>query len=230
MTAAVISSTGLFTPEHTITNAELVESYNAYVEKYNRENAEAIAAGAIPALEPSSVEFIEKASGIKSRYVMNKSGILDINRMVPDIPERPDEQISIMAEIGVKAAKDALERAGRDAKDVDVVICAASNMQRAYPAMGIEIQDALGIEGFALDMIVGCASAAFGVVTAHDYIKNGRARSVLVVSPEITSGHMNYKNRDSHFIFGDVATAVLVESADMAPPGAWAILGAKLKS
>ncbi len=230
MNAPVISSTGLYTPEHVITNSELVASFNAYVDKFNRAHAGEIASGAVKALEPSSIEFIEKASGIKSRYVMDKAGILDINRMAPNIAERPNDQISITAEIGVAAARDALERAGRDPKDVDVVICAASNMQRAYPAMAIEIQDALGIEGFALDMIVGCASAAFGVVTAADYVRMGRARSVLVVSPEITCGHMNYRNRDSHFIFGDVATAVLVEDADMAPKGAWTILGAKLKS
>jgi beta-ketodecanoyl-[acyl-carrier-protein] synthase len=230
VSAVVISATGLYTPKHAISNEELVASFNAYVARYNRENATAIAAGAIAPLEPSSVEFIVKASGIKSRYVMNKSGILDIDKMRPDIPERPNEQLSIMAEMGVAAARDALARAGREASEVDAVICAASNMQRAYPAMAIEIQEALGIDGFALDMIVGCGSAAFGVGTACDYIRSGRARSVLVVSPELTSAHNNHRSRDSHFIFGDLATAVLVEAADMAPHGAWAILGVKLKS
>jgi beta-ketodecanoyl-[acyl-carrier-protein] synthase len=230
LSAVAISATGLYTPPHSISNEELVASFNAYVARYNRENATAIAAGAVAPLEPSSIEFIEKASGIKSRYVMNKSGILDIDKMRPDIPERPDEQLSIMAEMGVAAAKDALKRAGREPAELDAVICAASNMQRAYPAMSIEIQDALGVDGFALDMIVGCGSAAFGVATASDYVRCGRARSVLVVSPELTSAHNNHRSRDSHFIFGDLATAVLVEAADMAPPGSWAILGVKLKS
>jgi beta-ketodecanoyl-[acyl-carrier-protein] synthase len=228
--AVVLSSTGLYTPPHAVSNAELVASYNAYVAKFNADNAAKIAAGKAQALEPSSVEFIEKASGIKSRYLMDKSGVLDINRMHPNLPERPDGALSIMAETGVAAAKEALARAGRDAKDVDLVICAASNMQRAYPAISIEIQDALGCEGYAFDMVVGCASAVYGVVTAANYIRAGTSRSALVISPEITCGHMNWRSRDSHFIFGDVATAVLVESAEMAPPGAWAILGAKLKS
>jgi beta-ketodecanoyl-[acyl-carrier-protein] synthase len=226
----VISATGLMTPEYAISNAELVASFNAYVERYNAEHSGAIAAGELPALEKSSVEFIEKASGVKSRFVLDKKGVLDIARMCPDIPERPNEQISVMAEIGAAAAKEALSRAGRSAADVDAVICAASNMQRPYPALGIEIQHALGCGGYAYDMNVACSSATFGIQAASDAIRAGHARSVLVVNPEICSGHLNWRDRDSHFIFGDVATAILVEHADLAPPGAFAILGIKLKT
>ncbi len=227
----VISATGLFTPPDSISNAELVQSFNAYVERHNAAAAEAIAAGTATALEPSSVEFIEKASGIKARYVVDKAGVLDIDTMRPRDLERPNDQLAILAEIGVKAAQDALARAGRDAADVDAVLCAASNMQRAYPAIAVEIQDALGMgDGFGFDMNVACSSATFGIQTAADYIRAGHARSVLVVSPEITSGHLNWRDRDSHFIFGDVATAVLVESADIAPAAHWEILGTRLKT
>jgi beta-ketodecanoyl-[acyl-carrier-protein] synthase len=226
----VISATGLFTPEASITNEELVTSFNRYVELFNQRNADAIAAGELEPLQPSSVEFIEKASGIKARHVMVKEPILDPEIMAPRWDERPDEEISILAEIGVKACREALERAGRDAKDVDAVLCAASNMQRPYPAMAVEIQDALGIEGFGFDMNVACSSATFGIQTAADYIRAGNAKSVLVVSPEITSGHLNWRDRDSHFIFGDVATAVLVEDEAIAPASHWKILGTKLKT
>lgn len=226
----VISATGLFTPPETITNAELVESFNAFVGRYNAEHADAIAAGEVAALEPSSVEFIEKASGIKARHVMSKAAVLDPEIMCPRLPERGNDELSIMAEIGVAAANEALDRASRSAEQVDAVLCAASNMQRAYPAMAIEIQDALGIEGFGFDMNVACSSATFGIQTAADYIRSGNARSVLVVSPEITSGHLNWRDRDSHFIFGDVATAVLVEDAAIAPPAHWDILGTRLKT
>ena len=227
---AVISSTGLFTPGETITNEELVESYNRYVEIFNADNAQAIVAGEVAELQPSSVEFIEKASGIKARHVMTKAPILDPETMAPRMRERSNDEPSVMAEIGVKAARDALERAGRDVADVDAVLCAASNMERAYPAMAIEIQQELGIDGFAFDMNVACSSATFGIQTAADYIRAGNARSVLVVSPEVTSGHLNWRDRDSHFIFGDVATAVLVEDAEMAPAEHWDILGTRLKT
>ena len=226
----VISSTGLFTPEDTITNEELVESYNRYVEIFNADNAEAIASGEVEALQPSSVEFIEKASGIKARHVMTKAPILDPEIMAPRLRERSNDELSVMAEIGVKAARQALEQAGRDVADVDAVLCAASNMERGYPAMAIEIQQALGIDGFGFDMNVACSSAPFGIQTAADYIRSGNASSVLVVSPEITSGHLNWRDRDSHFIFGDVATAVLVEDVAVAPKQHWDILGTRLKT
>ncbi|MDA7787830.1 beta-ketoacyl-ACP synthase III [Sphingomonadaceae bacterium] len=226
----VISATGLFTPEHSISNEELVDSFNRFVELHNSENADAIAAGEVEALAPSSVEFIEKASGIKARHVLAKEPVLDPATMSPRWDERGNDELSMMAEIGLAACRQALERAGRDASDVDAVLCAASNMERAYPAMAIEIQQALGVDGFAFDMNVACSSATFGIQTAADYVRAGNARSVLVVSPEITSGHLNWRDRDSHFIFGDVATAVLVEDVSMAPAEHWDILGTKLKT
>lgn len=221
----VISATGLFTPPDIITNEELVASFNAYVDRYNAEHPGA------DQLTHSSVEFIEKASGIKARHVIDKRAIVNPAIMEPRYPERDDDQISLMAESGVAACRDALARANRDVADVDAVLCAASNMQRAYPAMAVEIQHELGMErGFAFDMNVACSSATFGIQTAADYIRSGNARSVLVVNPEITSGHLNWRDRDSHFIFGDVATAVLVEAKDMAPAGHWDILGTRLKT
>ncbi len=226
----VISATGLFTPKESISNAELVASYNSYVDLFNRQNAAEIANGEIDALQPSSVEFIEKASGIKARHVMAKEPILDPAIMSPRWKERGNDELSMMAEIGVIAARQALKRAGRDPADVDAVLCAASNMERAYPALAIEIQNTLGIEGFAFDMNVACSSATFAIQTAADYVRSGNAKSVLVVSPEITSGHLNWRDRDSHFIFGDVATAVLVEDASIAPKAHWDILGTKLKT
>nr|WP_315469462.1 beta-ketoacyl-ACP synthase III [uncultured Undibacterium sp.] len=231
MNQVVISGTGLYTPTESISNQELIASFNAYVEQFNQSNAAAIAASEITALEPSSEAFIEKASGIKSRYVINKAGVLDINRMVPHIAERGDDEPSIMCEMAVAAAKQALERAGKTAADVDAVICAASNMQRAYPAMAVEIQSALGIDGYGYDINVACSSATFGIQAAMSAIQSGQARAVLVVNPEITSGHLNWRDRDSHFIFGDACTAILLERADLATSSnQFAILGMKLKT
>jgi beta-ketodecanoyl-[acyl-carrier-protein] synthase len=226
----VISATGLYTPPDSISNAELVASFNQYVENFNRGNAAAIASGAVAALMPSSVEFIEKASGIKARHVVSKAPILDPDIMCPRLPERPNDQISILAEMGVSACRDALAKAGRAASDIDAVIVACSNMQRGYPAMAVEIQEALGISGFGFDMNVACSSATFGIQTASDFVRAGHARAVLVVNPEICSGHLNWRDRDSHFIFGDVATAILVERKDLAPARHWDILGTKLKT
>jgi beta-ketodecanoyl-[acyl-carrier-protein] synthase len=231
MKPVVISGTGLFTPPHSISNDELVTAFNAYVELFNAEHADQIAAGAVTALEPSSSGFIEKASGIKSRYVMEKAGILDPRHMTPRIGERPDEELSLQAEICVAAARQALARANRTPADIDMVLVAASNMQRAYPAMAVEVQDALGIEGFGFDMNVACSSATFAIQTAAGAVQTGQARAVLVLNPEITSAHLNFRDRDSHFIFGDACTAMVIEAAETAT-GAhqFEILDSKLKT
>ncbi len=213
MTKTYITATGLYTPPNQVTNEELVTAFNQYVEQSNAENQAAIEGGEIAALQPSSVEFIEKASGIKSRYVVAKDGLLDPKIMTPQMPERSNDEISILAEIGVAAVQDCLKNRGIEATDVDAIICAASNMQRAYPAIAIEMQNALGMrsDSFGFDMNVACSSATFGIRMASDMIKSGSARRVLVVNPEICSGHLNFRDRDAHFIFGDVATAILLE-------------------
>ncbi len=228
MHSVAISSTGLFVPPHVITNEELVVAFNAYAEQENAAHAAEIAAGTRQPVPLSSVEFIEKASGIKRRYVMEKDGVLEPKRMRPRFRARPDTEISMMAEIAVAAATQALERAGKSAADVDGVICAASNIQRAYPALAVEIQSALGIQGFGFDMNVACSSATFGIEMAVNAVRCGTARAVLVVNPEITSGHLAWKDRDCHFIFGDVCTATLVERLDTAHAGAFEVLGTLL--
>ena len=227
--AVVISGTGLYRPPHTISNAELVEAFNRYADLHNEQHAAAIAAGERAALTHSSVEFIEKASGIKQRYVIEKGGVLDPTRMYPRFTERPDEQLSLMAEIAVDAAREALAQAGRQGREIDAVLCASANMQRAYPAMAIEIQQAIGAGGYGFDMNVACSSATFAIEQAANAVRAGTARRVLVVNPEITSAHLEWRDRDCHFIFGDVCTAVIVERADEAVAAQqWELLGTRL--
>ncbi len=211
MYTPAITGTGVFTPENVITNAELVEAFNAYADKQNAENAEAIAAGQMEPMQHSSEEFIVKASGIQNRYVMDKTGVLDPDMMYPALRQRSDDEPGIMTEMAVDACNKALAQAGRTAADVDLVICAASNHERAYPAIAIEIQQALGIDGFGFDMNVACSSATFGIQAAADMVRSGSVRAALVINPEICSGHLEWRDRDCHFIFGDVATATLIE-------------------
>ncbi|NVK25420.1 MAG: beta-ketoacyl-ACP synthase III [Gammaproteobacteria bacterium] len=211
MTSVVISGSGLFTPPHKISNQELVDVLNAHAEKYNAEHAEAIASGEIEEKKPSSGEFIEKASGIKSRYAMYKEGITDLNVMHPLMTKNDVEQPPEMVTMAVAAAEQALEQANKKASDIDLVILGSSNMQRSYPAMSVEVQSILGTQGYAYDMNVACSTATFAIINAYNAIKNGTANCVLVVNPEFTTPQLDYSNRDSHFIFGDVATAVVIE-------------------
>ena len=179
-----ISGTGLFTPKEKISNEELVDSYNKYVDEYNSSNSADINNGRVEPLEKSSAEFIEKASGVKSRYVQNKSGILDTSFMRPRLNERSEDQISNLAEMGVIAAKEAIKNSQIDIKEIDAVIVACSNLERAYPAIAIEIQNELGIEGFAFDMNVACSSATFGIQTIFDMIKSGSIKSCLLYTSD----------------------------------------------
>ena len=229
MTKVQISGTGLFTPEESVSNEELVTAFNAYVENFNAEHAADIEAGRVEALAASSVAFIEKASGIKSRFVMNKSGIIDPEIMCPRLPERSNDEPSILAEMSIRATQEAMQQAGIESTDIDAVLVACSNLQRPYPAIAVEVQELLGIDGFGFDMNVACSSATFGIQTGCDMIRSGSARRVLVVNPEICTGHLNFRDRDSHFIFGDVCTAVILEGDDVAASeGAFEIIDTRL--
>ena len=210
----VISGTGIFTPKESITNKELVEAYNTYAENFNLEYKSDIELGKIEALELSNEEFIFNASGIKNRYVMDKKGILDPKIMHPILDKRGNDEPSILAEMSLKASKEALDQAGKTPDDIDAVITACSNLERAYPAISIEVQELLGIKGFAFDMNVACSSATFAIQAAADMIRSGSANTILIVDPEICSGHLDFKDRDCHFIFGDVCTAMILEKRD----------------
>ncbi len=231
MANIVISGTGLYTPPHVITNEELVHSYNTYVDSFNQENREKIANGDIEPLQYSTAEFIEKASGIKNRYVMVKEGVLDIERMMPAVPRRADEELSITAEMAVEAAKMALAAANKKPEEIDLVIYGPSSSERPWPAVSIEIQKALGCSGYAFDMTVACSTATFGISTAYDAVFSGSATCVLVLNPEYMSSQINYRDRDSHFIFGDVGTACIIEKEETATSNnQFRILDRKLKT
>ena len=232
LNTALITGTGLYHPANVITNEELVKAYNGFAQTYNHKHAAAIKAGERAALQDSSAAFIEKASGIKQRYVEEKTGILDINRMRPHIEPREDDELSHMAEYGVKAAKQALQDARLAPEDIDLIVCAASNFERPYPAIAIEVQEALGCtNAYSYDMNVACSSATFGLDAIQSQIKSGQVRRALMINPELTSCHLNWENRDCHFIFGDVCTAVVLESEDLAAhKPSWKILSTKCKT
>lgn len=223
MIDVVLSATGLFTPQERITNDELVDSFNRYVDQRNARQPQS------DPLAYSSSDFIVKASGIKQRYVTDRSGILDPQRMRPKFDPRADEELSLQATMGVTACHEALAKARLQGSDIDAVLVASSNQQRAYPAISIEIQHALNARGFAYDLNVACSSATFGIVQAASLIRSQEANRVLVVSPEICTGHLNFRDRDSHFIFGDACTAVLLENtATTRSTDVYSILGSKL--
>jgi beta-ketodecanoyl-[acyl-carrier-protein] synthase len=227
----VISGTGVFTPPHVVSNEELVQAHNAWADIFNRDNAAAIETGEVAEAQHSSVEFIEKASGIKQRHAMYKEGILDVERMLPVVPKRQPDELSTTAEMAVAAAKQALSNTGKQASDIDLVICGATTSERSWPAVAIEIQHELGCVGYGFDMTVACSSATFGMSMAIDALLTGSATCALVVNPELFTPQLNFRDRDSHFIFGDVATAVILEPEKAASSAQqFRVLDRKLKT
>jgi beta-ketodecanoyl-[acyl-carrier-protein] synthase len=229
-TGVAISGTGTHFPADVLTNAEVCGAFNEWVRRENARLAADIAAGTAQPLLESTPEFVVKASGILERRVVDKAGVLDVDRMCPNIPQRGDDELSLQAEFSVKAAEIALERAGRCGEDLDMILLAAGKIERAYPAVAMEVQAALGARGFAYDMSVGCSSSTFPIQTACDAIRAGNATCALVVNPEIMTGNCNFRDRDSHFIFGDAGTAIVLEPIDRARPGSFEIISTKLMS
>jgi beta-ketodecanoyl-[acyl-carrier-protein] synthase len=229
-TGTSITGHGLWHPDNVLGNDELVVAFNEFVRRENAKYADEIAAGTRQPLKDSGSEFIVKASGIKNRYVHDKTGLLDPERMCPNIKERPEDQLSYQAEYSVNAAKRALARAGRTGEDVDLVVLGASNLQRLYPAIAIEVQNALGARGYGFDISLGCSAATGATQLASQAVRLGQAKCALVVVPELTTPHMNWRERDSHFIFGDASVSLVVEPTERAKPGSWEILSTQMAS
>ena len=234
MTDVVISATGIYHPEDSVDNDQLVEAFNKYVDIFNAENQSDIDAGLTAPKQYSSSSFIEKASGIKKRYIVEASGVLDENRMASHLPEDAfgdDENPSMQARWAIEAATQALDKAGLTGADIDLVICSAAVLQRYFPAIAIEVQKHLGTRGAAYDMVAGCSSATFGMINGMAAIKAGMAKRVLMINPEIFTTMVNYRDRDSHFIFGDICTAVVLERSDIAKgENLWKILDTKMQT
>lgn len=208
----VISGSGFQLPEQKISNEELVDAYNQYVHQFNNENEKMIAAGAMEAMRASDSDFIKSASGITQRFVFDREGILDPNTMSPRVDKRSSEQPSLQCEFAYQAALKALKDAELTSNDIDAVIVACSNFERPYPGIAVELKKALGIKGgWAFDMNAACSSAVFGISCASSMVSSRVVKRILVAIPELYTFHLNFKDRKSHFIFGDAAAALIIE-------------------
>jgi beta-ketodecanoyl-[acyl-carrier-protein] synthase len=229
-TKTSITGHGVWHPETVLENDELCATFNEFVRRENLKHAAEIAAGTKEPLKESTPEWVVKASGIIKRYVEDKTGLLDPERMCPNIPDRPEDQLSIQAEYSLNAARRALAVAGRAPEDVDLIVLGCSNLQRMYPSIAIEVQNALGAHGYGFDILLGCSAATGATSLASQAVQLGQAECALVVVPELTTGHMNWRERDSHFIFGDASVALVVEPTSRAKPGSWEILSTRMAS
>jgi 3-oxoacyl-[acyl-carrier-protein] synthase-3 len=150
-------------------------------------------------LMPTSDEWIQQRSGIKERRFIEHDGVG-------------------ASDLAVPAAKMAVERAGREIKDVDMIIFATLSPDVNFPGSGCLLGDKLGLPGVpALDVRNQCSGFIYSLSVADAFVKAGAYRNILVVGSEVHSTGVEFteRGRDVAVLFGDGAGAVLVgESPD----------------
>jgi 3-oxoacyl-[acyl-carrier-protein] synthase-3 len=145
----------------------------------------------------TSDSWIFERTGIKSRRIAG-----------------PNESAASMAEI---AARQAIEAAGCNPEDIDLIIVATGTPDLVYPSTGCLLQQRLGIKnGVAFDVQAACSGSIFGLSIADQYIKSGAAKTVLVVGTEICSRIVDWTDRGTCILFGDGAGAILLGASDEA--------------
>jgi len=148
----------------------------------------------------TSDEWIVERTGIRERRIAAK-----------------DEKTSDLA---IAAAVEALTSAGRDAKDVDLVIVATTTPDLTFPATAARVQAALGIPpGAAFDLQAVCSGFIFALTTADNFLRLGQARVALVIGAETFSRIVDWQDRATAVLFGDGGGAVVLEAQEASKRG-----------
>ncbi len=161
---------------------------------------------------------LEKIVETSDDWITSRTGIKQ-RRKAAD-----DEYTSIF---GVKAGRQALERAGIDASEVDLIICATTSPDQILPSTGCLIQAELGANNAAAyDLFAACSGFLYGLSTAEAMIRTGQIRYALIIGAEVLTKYVDYTDRSTCVIFGDGAGAAVLGAVDE-PKG---ILATKIRS
>ncbi|WP_088346161.1 MULTISPECIES: beta-ketoacyl-ACP synthase III [Rhodomicrobium] len=138
----------------------------------------------------------------------------------------------LTSDLGIAAANRALEVAGVDAKDIDLIVLATSTPDNTFPATAVTIQAALGItQGAAFDLQAVCSGFVYALATADNFVKAGQFRRALVIGAETFSRILDWEDRTTCVLFGDGAGAVVIEGARATgAPNERGIIGSVLRS
>lgn len=143
----------------------------------------------------TSDEWIVQRTGIRQRYIAGEG--------------------ETTASLGTAAARAALDRAGLQPEDIDLIILATSTPDHTFPATAVEIQNRLGIHhGAAFDVQAVCSGFVFAMTTADAYLRGGLARRALVIGAETFSRLLDWEDRTTCVLFGDGAGAVVLEAVE----------------
>lgn len=120
------------------------------------------------------------------------------------------------SDLALVAAQRALENAGMDAREIDLIVVGTTTPDRTFPATAAILQQKLGItKGSAFDVQAVCSGFVFGVATADSYLKTGMARRALVIGAETASRILDWNDRTTCVLFGDGAGAIILEAQDV---------------
>ncbi len=149
---------------------------------------------------------LEKMVETSDEWISTRTGIKERRKA------RPDEYTSTLA---TRAARQALEMAGVDAKDLDVIICATVCPDMMLPATACIIQSLLGAKrAAAFDMAAACSGFIYGLTLAEGIIQSGRARTILLIGAELLTRYVDYTDRSTCVIFGDGAGAAVIQPVE----------------
>jgi len=124
------------------------------------------------------------------------------------------------SDLGTEAALQALERAGVDGSDIDLIILATSTPDNTFPATAVTIQANLGAnQGAAFDLQAVCSGFVFGLATADNFLKSCQFKRALVIGAETFSRILDWEDRNTCVLFGDGAGAVVLEAQKLNASG-----------
>jgi 3-oxoacyl-[acyl-carrier-protein] synthase-3 len=118
------------------------------------------------------------------------------------------------SDLAFAAATSAMEHAGVTAADIDLIIVATATPDNTFPATATKVQNRLGVEGFAFDVQAVCSGFIYALTTADMYIRNGQAKTALVIGAETFSRILDWEDRRTCVLFGDGAGAVVLQAVE----------------
>lgn len=212
--AAVITGRGWHVPDDILTNEDIAgclddELLRTFVtsNKWCLEYLEGKTDLSRAELERAFVHYVTERIGIRTRHVIDRQAIID---------GKPSQRQVFASDLGAKACQMALDDAGIDAKDVDLIVCGTASPDQVFPTTGINIQGLIGAENaHAFDVLAACSAFAYALHSARAMVEAGMHRRVLAISAEYFTAAVNYADPNNSFFWGDAAAGVLVERADL---------------
>ncbi len=161
---------------------------------------------------------LEKTVETSDEWITSRTGIKQRRKAAPG---------EYTSQFAVRAARQAIERAGLDASDIDLILCATVTPDQILPSTGCLIQAELGAhKAAAMDVVAACSGFLYGLTLANTMVQTGQSRNALVIGAEILTQYVDYSDRQTCVLFGDGAGAAVLGPVE----GERGILATRIKS